>query len=199
MNDRDPHARPNDRARRVELVVTPNEAIAAVVRDALDEADVEAAYEPAYDRVPAFGVSVGTPVRIRVAEADLERARDALEQARTSGERVDWDAIDVGDAEDPDAAAIAERRQPTDEEWAEAARIRKAKQLRAYGIALIAVAIGCAFAFAGMPAVLWITLALIAVWLGRANAISRRRRQIERLLHADAEADADDRRHSPSD
>ena len=167
----------------VELVVVPNEAVAAAARLALEDANLTAAFEPAYDHVPAFGVSVGTPVRIRVARADLDAARAALDDAR----RVDWAHVDVGDPDDPDAAAINARREndrrASDDERLAAEQERRAKQLRAYGIALIAVAVGFAFAFARKPAVLFMILAVVAVWLGRAHAISRRRRQIERLIH----------------
>jgi|GEM_PF-3924868 len=175
-----------DDERLVELAVFPNEAIATAMRPSLQDAGVDADYSPAHDRVPPFGVSVGTPVRVRVPANQYGRARAALNDAEAGAVDIDWDTEDLGAPEDPDAAAIAARDGATDADWARAEQLRKAKQLRATGFACIAVAAGCAFALAGMPQILFIILAVLAVWLGRAHAISRRRRQTERLLRHQA-------------
>ena len=169
--------------RMVELVVLPNEAIAAGICDALEHAGIAAEYSPAHDRVPAFGVSVGTPVRIKVSAGRVEEAARAIDEAREAGELVDWDNVDLGEPEDADAAAIAGRAHVSDDELQHAEQLRKAKQLRSYGVSLIAIAVGFVFAFFGRPVVLYMILAVVAVWLGRKHAINRRRRQIERLMH----------------
>jgi hypothetical protein len=169
----------------VELIVLPNEAVAEVVRDAFAERSIDAEFSPAFDVLPPFGVRVGTPVRVRVRLDDTEAAHAALDDVRSEAEAFDWDDIDVGEAEDPEAAAIAARAGLTADELRVMEQDRRARRLRAWGVALVALGIGFGFAFFGMPQVLAVVLVVGAVFLGNAHAVARRKRQVLRRLEAD--------------
>lgn len=169
----------------VELTVLPNEAVAMAVGEGLREAGVVFRMLPAHDVLPAFGAGVGTPVRVMVREEDAERARGVMEEVREVGSGVDWDAVDVGEAEDPIAAKIAARDGgggSEEAEWDASEAVLRAKAMRRYGMVMVAVGIGCVFAYAGMDFVLFGVLGVSAVWLGRAHAISRKRKRFEKWM-----------------
>jgi hypothetical protein len=166
----------------VEVAVLANEAVAASVRERFEEAGIEGEFSPAYDTLPAFGVSVGTPVRVMVLRGDAEVAGALVEAARGAGEAVDWGEVDVGEAEDAVAGRIASRGGGGREDWEGSRAVLRAKGMRRWGVVLVGVGVGCVFALMGYEVVLFVVLALSAVWLGRAHAVARQRGRVEKAL-----------------
>jgi len=167
----------------VELVVLPNEAIAAAVQERLSDADMPHRMLPAHDVLPSFGARMGTPVRVMVRADDVQRAGELISEAMNAGRDIDWDEIDVGEAEDAIARRISQRDAPDHQtDWDESVDTLKAKAMRRHGIMLLAVGAGFVFAFLGFEWVLFAVLAVCAVWLGRAHAIARQRKRVERSM-----------------
>jgi len=165
--------------RLVEAAVVPNEAFAYVVRDRFEEEGLFCELTPAHDTLDPFGVRVGTPVRVKCRASEVERGRALIAESLRAGEGIDWDEVDVGEAEDAVSARIASR---TVGDLERDGAVLRAKAMRMYGVMLVAVGVGFVFALFGFAWVLFGVLAVSAVWLGRAHAIGRQRRRVERAL-----------------
>ncbi len=187
MTDRSEDGRSGGRD-LVPIAVLPNEAAAAALGEAFEYEGVVFRFTPAYDTQPAFGVSVGTPVRVLVSPEDVVFAKRLIDESASAGDGVDWEATDVGEPEDAVAARIAGRDDDQESGFPrtddEADAVMRAKRQRKLGFAVLAIGIGFAFAAFGYTQVLFAVLAIIAVLAGRAHAIRRKRRKIERAFAA---------------
>ncbi len=79
------------------LTSTPGEPQAAMIITALKDLGIEAIAEgglTAGFRAETFG-----EVKVMVRHNDLDRARRALAEFRASATDIDWDSVDVGEAE----------------------------------------------------------------------------------------------------
>lgn len=91
-----------DPGRLVRLVNASTEFEARTIIAVLESYDIRAfAFA---GTLPSFGfadpaLGISKPVPVQVAAADLERAREALRDAKEVGASVDWDSVDVGEPE----------------------------------------------------------------------------------------------------
>ena len=88
---------PKDTDRLEPLTSTPNESQAAIIVAALKDRGINAVAEgglTAGFRAETFG-----EVRIMVWRKDLDLAREALDEYRDVMSDIDWDGVDVGEAE----------------------------------------------------------------------------------------------------
>ncbi len=87
----------SDSERLEALTSTPNESQAAMIVAALKDGGIEAVAEgglTAGFRAETFG-----EVKVMVREKDLDAARAALAEFKDVMSDIDWDQVDVGDAE----------------------------------------------------------------------------------------------------
>ena len=88
---------PMDKDRLKPLASVPGESQAAMIVAALKDRGIDAVAEgglTAGFRAETFG-----EVSVMVWEKDMERARLALEEYKNAARDIDWDEVDVGEAE----------------------------------------------------------------------------------------------------
>lgn len=79
------------------LTSTPNEPQAAMIVLALKDCGIDAVAEGGL--TAGFRTEAVGEVRIMVWRQDLDRARQALDEYRDAMSDIDWDEVDVGEAE----------------------------------------------------------------------------------------------------
>lgn len=108
-----------ERGGLVTVVEAANEFEAQTVVAVLAEAGVEAFV------FPLATIPIPDPLRnrpagrmpVQVAAADLERAREALAEAKEAAARLDWDEVEVGDPPPEVAAALGRTRSSRRFRW----------------------------------------------------------------------------------
>jgi hypothetical protein len=81
------------------LTSTPTETEAAIVVAALEENGIRAETD---EYTSGLRAGAWNWVDVLVAEADLPRAKEILEQVQRENAQIDWSRIDVGQPEEPD-------------------------------------------------------------------------------------------------
>ena len=79
------------------LTSTPGEAQAAMIVAALKDQGIEAVAEGGL--TAGFRAEAVGEVKVMVWHNDLDRARQALADYRVAASDIDWDEVDVGEAE----------------------------------------------------------------------------------------------------
>jgi hypothetical protein len=79
------------------LTSTPTESEAAIVIAALEENGIRAS---SGEHSSGLRAGAWNWVEILVAEEDLAKAKDILEQVQSENDHIDWSQVDVGQPED---------------------------------------------------------------------------------------------------
>jgi hypothetical protein len=79
------------------LTSTPTETEAAIVMAALEENGIRAGSD---EYTSGFRAGPWNWVEIRVADEDLERAKEVLQRVQEENNHIDWSQVDVGEPED---------------------------------------------------------------------------------------------------
>lgn len=88
---------PNPNELTARLTSTPTETEAAIVLAALEENGIRAASD---EYTSGFRAGPWNWVEIRVADEDLARAKQILQQVQDENAHIDWSQVDVGEPED---------------------------------------------------------------------------------------------------
>jgi Putative prokaryotic signal transducing protein len=87
----------SDADRLETLTSTPNEPQAAMIVSALKDSGIDAVAEGGL--TAGFRAETPGEVHIMVRQKDLDRARLALDEYRKTVTNIDWDEVDLGEAE----------------------------------------------------------------------------------------------------
>ena len=82
----------------VVLATFPDEALAQMLAEALEEEDIEAMVEGGV--TSGFRAEAPGMVNVLIKERDSDNARSVFEDWEHQGEAIDWDAVDLGTFED---------------------------------------------------------------------------------------------------
>jgi hypothetical protein len=88
---------PEPEERTARLTSVPSETEAAIVIAALEENGVHAESD---EYTSGLRAGPWNWVEVLVAEEDLEKAKQVLEQVKRQNDHIDWSQVDVGQPED---------------------------------------------------------------------------------------------------